>query len=226
MALKLQPDLEEAQWAQSYYYFRGLNDYTAARAAFEKTRALFPNDSRILQDMSAVASTLGDYQEAVSLQQQAIELDPRNPDRLFGLGWVYLEQRQFSEARAMLDRALELEPDNARFIVTKAATYQAEGDLQAAGEILKPLPLTPADTFLFVTQMQQFLWERRYREAIIQLQAALENPAPTLGEGIARYYVFVGPRAGTLGRQRERPGHLSQRTQQTQRAPRIRGRCL
>ena len=192
MALKLQPDLEEAQWAQSYYYFRGLNDYHAARVAFEKTRALFPNDSRILQDMSAVASTLGNYEEAVSLQEQAIELDPRNPDRLFGLGWVHLEQRKFSEARAMLDRALQLEPDNARFLVTKAATHQAEGQLQAASEILQPLPLAPADPFLFVTQMQQFLWERRYREAIIQLQAALENPAPTLGQGAARYYVLLG----------------------------------
>ena len=199
MALELQPELEEAQWAQGYYYFRGQGDYTAAHAAFEKTRALFPNDSRILQDMSSVASTLGNYQEAVSLQQQAIELDPRNPDRLFGLGWVYLEQRQFSEARAMLDRALALEPDNARFIVTKAATYQAEGDLQAAAEILKPLPLTPADSFLFVTQMQQFLLERRYGEAIIQLQAALENPAPTLGEGIARYYILLGLAQERLG---------------------------
>jgi serine/threonine protein kinase/Tfp pilus assembly protein PilF len=192
MALKLQPELAEAHWAQGYYYFRGEGDYAAARAAFEKARALFASDSRALQDMSSVASTLGNYPDAISLQQRAIDLDPRNPDHLFGLGWLHLEQRQFSEARAMLDRALELEPENARFLATKAATYQAEGNLQAAGEILKTLPLTPGETFLFVTQMEQFLLERRYPETILQLQAALENPAPTLGQGVARYYVLLG----------------------------------
>ncbi len=91
----------------------------------------------------------------------------------------------------MIDRALNLTPDDAELIARKAASYQAEGNLEAANNLLEPLPLQPSDKDILITQMAQLLYQRRYQPAIAALEKALANPPPLLGQNIGFYYVLL-----------------------------------
>jgi tetratricopeptide (TPR) repeat protein len=120
-----------------------------------------------------------------------MRFDPRNPVVFAETSLTHLWQGKYAEARAMIDRALNLAPD-AELIARKAASYQAEGNLEAANNLLEPLPLQPSDKDIFITQMEQLLYQRRYQPAIAALEKALANPPPLLGQNIGFYYVLLG----------------------------------
>jgi tetratricopeptide (TPR) repeat protein len=82
-------------------------------------------------------------------------------------------------------------PDNADLIVDKALSYQAEGKLKEADELLQPLPLQPGNNTVFDCQMLQFIYTGRYQQAIAELKNALAAPAPALGDQVGDYYVLL-----------------------------------
>ena len=190
-ALKLGPDLGEAQLAQGYYRYYGLADFPAARRAFEQAQLLLPNSAEVLLAISFLDRRQGRWKEAQSHQEEASRLDPRDPVLLAERALTYLWLGQFAAARAMVDRALELTPGDAELVATKAISYQAEGNLKAAEELLASIPLQPNDSRIFDTQMLQLLYQRSYEPAIAALKSALANPAPALGQNIGNYYVLL-----------------------------------
>jgi TolB-like protein len=191
-ARKLQPDLGEGYLAEGFYNYDCLRDYPAARRAFSEARRRLPNNSDVIIALTYVDRREGRWQEALAHQAEATKLDPRNAQSFFNSGLTYLWLGNFSEARAMLERGLLLTPDDAELAATKAASYQAEGNLNAAQKVLDTVQLQPDDNTVFDTQMLQLLFERRYKPAIEALNLALSNPAPALGESIADYYVLLG----------------------------------
>jgi tetratricopeptide (TPR) repeat protein len=92
----------------------------------------------------------------------------------------------------MIDRALNLTPCDAELIARKAASYQAAGNLESAGNLLEPLRLQPDEPDIFITQMEQLLYEHRYQPVIAALEMALAKPSPLVGQRIGLYYVVLG----------------------------------
>jgi TolB-like protein/class 3 adenylate cyclase/thioredoxin-like negative regulator of GroEL len=190
-AFKLRPDLGETLLAKGYYQYYGLADYPAARIAFEEARRLLPNSADVLLAISYIDRRQGRWQDALAHQEEATQFDPRNPVVFSETSLTHLWQGKYAEARAMIDRALNLAPDDTELIARKAASYQAEGNLEAANTVLEPLPLQPSDTNIFITQMAQLLYQRRYQPAIAALEKALADPPPLLGQNIGFYYVLL-----------------------------------
>ncbi len=64
--------------------------------------------------------------EEVERYQQAIDLDPRNAAAYAFLGATYLKLSRFTEAEAMLSKALELEPESRmeRRLLAQARSHQ------------------------------------------------------------------------------------------------------
>ena len=50
----------------------------------------------------------GNVSWAIEHLERALKLDPDDPDALFSLATVYLEQREMRDARPLLDRIIEM----------------------------------------------------------------------------------------------------------------------
>ncbi len=90
---------------------------------------------------------------------------------LEGQGVTLHALRDYSALLKVSDILLEIDPDNKWALADKISVYQDIGDLKTAAKLL-PQPID-SDRLLLLTQTTQWLYERRYDEAIKALTAAL-----------------------------------------------------
>ncbi|MBA3830294.1 MAG: tetratricopeptide repeat protein [Chthoniobacterales bacterium] len=161
-ALRLAPDSARAHEAMSLYYGDCRNDNAAALAELELARELAPNDGGILSDLGIFQRAQGKVDEAIATMKKAADLDPLNVDVWKTLFFTYNGLRQFAEARSVLEHALTLEPEELDVIGAMAASYQAEGNLDAAWKILSSHPFSPPTQWAFVIYHEQYYLWRDY----------------------------------------------------------------
>ena len=105
--------------------------------------------------------------------EQALVLDPRNPNILGDTAKTYAMLRQFPTALKLNDRALEILPNDTDLVSLKAIIYQAQGNLQEAAKLLVDVNAqTPSNT-AFTIKIRQLALERNLGEAVRLLQARL-----------------------------------------------------
>src|SRR5262249_47936589 len=180
-ALSLQPNLGEALHAKGFYHYACLKDYDTAGRYFEQARQLLPNNSRIPQSLAYIARRRGEWERSEAYFDEAERLDPRNVSLLAQHAFSYAMLRRFPQAVRKLDEILDIIPDDANTLSTKAAVGQADGDLRRASVLLAPLrpaaDLAPA----LETQVYQAILERRPASVIARLREILATPDPVLG---------------------------------------------
>jgi TolB-like protein/class 3 adenylate cyclase/Tfp pilus assembly protein PilF len=183
-AMSLQPELGEAWLAQGVYRYRVLRDFQGALESYKEALRRLPNNAFVLQQMAHLERRLGQADVAQKHYQAAAQLDPRNIGTLLFIADTFQTVRRYDEARAVLDRALEISPGNEAALGTKALTFQAQGRLNEAAEILAKAPANSQDEVLTFTRAGQLYYERRFDEAIAQIQqntpAAFANDPRTL----------------------------------------------
>jgi len=174
-AVELQPDLAEAYLAQGYSHYYGEHDFDSAIASFQKAASLSPNDSDIFQALGLIYRRKGQWQQCLDYLRKATELDPRNT-YLFGpLSDTLAALRQYSAALKIDDQILDILPGNSDALADKINNYQAQGNLEAATELLARLHPDDTDSYLFFVQIEQWIYERRYVDAIASLKTAVTN---------------------------------------------------
>ena len=144
-AMSLQPELGEAWLAQGVYRYRVLRDFQGALQSYEEALRRLPNSAFVLQQMAHLERRLGQADVAQKHYQAAAQLDPRNIGILLTLADAFQGVRRFDEARAVLDRVLEMAPGNEAALGVKALTFQEEGRLNEAAEILAKAPANSQD---------------------------------------------------------------------------------
>jgi TolB-like protein/class 3 adenylate cyclase/Tfp pilus assembly protein PilF len=180
-ALALQPNLGEAVLATGNYYYFCLKDYDTAARYFEQARPLLPNSSLIPEHLAYLERRRGRWEQSEAYFNEAERLDPRNAFLLTQQALSYQCLRRFPEAMKKLDQVLNIAPDDIDALVYKAATFQAEGDLPRAADLLAPLRPNADQTLALETQIGQAILERRPAPIISRLREVLANPDPTLG---------------------------------------------
>ena len=174
-AIELQPDLAEAYLAQGYSHYYGEHDFDSAIASFQKAASLSPNNSDIFQALGLIYRRKGQWQQCLDYLRKATELDPRNT-YLFGpLAETLTSLRQYSAALKIDDQILDIVPGNSDAQADKIYNYQAQGNLEAATELLARLHPDDTDFYLFFVQIEQWIYERRYADAIASLKTAVTN---------------------------------------------------
>jgi TolB-like protein/Tfp pilus assembly protein PilF len=180
-ALQLQPQLEESRLAQASYQYRVSRDFAAAEQILQPIVKQSPNDNRALQILGLVERRQGKWEASIAHMQQAATLDPRNAGLLTSLGGeTMFNLRRFDEAHRWLDRALEISPGDTLALAYKISTYQAEGRIDAAAQMIDQLPVSAIDGNIAVYRGLQRLAERRYPLAITELQSVLAQPEDAL----------------------------------------------
>jgi TolB-like protein/class 3 adenylate cyclase/Flp pilus assembly protein TadD len=190
-ALTLQPNLGEALHAKAFYHYACLKDYETAVRYFEQARQSLPNNSRIPQSLAYVARRRGEWDRSEAYFNEAERLDPRSVSLLGQHALSYTMLRRFPEALRKLDQVLDIIPDDADTLSTKAAIAQAEGDLPRASALLAPLRPAAGLAQALETQVYQAILERRPEQIIPRLKEILARPDPALGyfNGELRFYL-------------------------------------
>jgi TolB-like protein/Tfp pilus assembly protein PilF len=111
-AFRLQPDAGEAHLARAEHLYRGYLDYDGALAELEIARKSLPNDPRVFELTGYIARRRGRHEDGVRNLQRAVELDPRNFFTLQQIALSYLRLRRYADEAAVLNRALEIKPDD------------------------------------------------------------------------------------------------------------------
>jgi TolB-like protein/Tfp pilus assembly protein PilF/tRNA A-37 threonylcarbamoyl transferase component Bud32 len=111
-ATELQPHAAETHLVRGSHLYSAFRDYDRALTELEAARAGLPNDPRILEYTGYILRRQGRPKEGLRSLEQAVSLDPRNPDMLGQLAVSYLHLRRFAEEKATLQRVLEITPDD------------------------------------------------------------------------------------------------------------------
>src|SRR6266403_1145446 len=175
-AMALAPEAGESWIAQGAYRYRVLRDFAGAVTAYKQAQIRLPNNSYLLQNLAFVQRRLGLWQEAEMTFKKALELDPRDFGLLGSIGGeFYAYLRRFDDARAVLNRALEISPDSASARASKAMTFQNEGRLDEAAQELAKIPANATDDFVVSALIGQAIYERHFDSAISVIERKLKS---------------------------------------------------
>jgi TolB-like protein/Flp pilus assembly protein TadD len=175
-AMALAPEAGESWIAQGAYRYRVLRDFKGAVEAYKQAQIRLPNNSYLLQNLAFVQRRLGLWPEAEATFKKALELDPRDFQLLGSLGGeFYSYLRRFDDARAAMDRALEISPDSASVRASKAVTFQNEGRLDEAARELARIPADTTDDFVVSPRIGQAIYERHFDTAISVIERKLSS---------------------------------------------------
>ncbi|MEY2520507.1 MAG: hypothetical protein QOF24_2266 [Verrucomicrobiota bacterium] len=173
-AVRLQPELGDAHSALGLFYYFCRQDFDGALRELDEARKRSPNDGNAIFYTGLVKRRQGKLDEAIELVKKATTFDPRNPDMWANLARSYRGKRDFQTAREMFDRAFAVAPEEIQFVAEKAETYTAEGNLDAAENLLRGKDLTEGEV-AFSEYIDCLVYRRRFDEAVQELSKALEK---------------------------------------------------
>lgn len=155
-------NLEKAAWAYDYclvindgfgpaYFNLGhtnltLDKYTSAISNFEKCMELDGDDPLAMSYIGECYEQLGKLDRAKTYYQKSLELAPMLPDAWLGLGIVEDLEGKTREGIVLIEKAAELDPENASIYHVLAGAYEKLEDLENALHYYQlALDLEPAD---------------------------------------------------------------------------------
>jgi TolB-like protein/class 3 adenylate cyclase len=198
-ASKLQPNLAEVYLARGVFQATQGEDFDSILKDFKAALQRLPNSADVMMSIGNVERRQGRWQEALTSYERAARLDPRNPNLLFQWAGTHVALREFAQVHSLLDRALNITPDDTTLIASKAVVDQAQGNLTAARKLLTSIPPQPGNAVVFTVQMEQLMYERNYSPVIAALKAALVKPDPTVGANFPDYFILLGLAQTRLG---------------------------
>ena len=190
-AMRLAPDSFEAWLAKGSFLYH-IRDFDGASAAYAEAAQRQPNSPAVFSAQGYLERRRGHYERAIELMQRSLDRDPQNVTNLTGVGETLGSLGRYAEARVWYDRALTVRPDDLAVLITKAGSWMGEGDLDAAGKLLEPLPLQVGDAPLLQFQVGYLLYRRRFGDAIAALTSAMTAPDFVLDGWTSAHYATLG----------------------------------
>ena len=170
-ALTIAPDLPEAHLAMGYYYYNGFLDYEKALDEFSIAEQGMPGASELFEARGILYRRSGNWEAALANMDRAIELDPRNVERLRQQAMTYLLLREHSQAETYLDRALAIAPDD-----SETYFWKIQVPLFRDGDTAE-LSAAAADLPFEIAGRRPYGWiaavyERDFQRALLELDDA------------------------------------------------------
>jgi serine/threonine-protein kinase len=127
-ALRLQPDSGEAHLALAWHLFSCYLDYDHAREELSVAQPLLPNTSEVFELTGLMDRRQGRWEDSARNLGKALQLDPRNLYFFHQMSLTYHCLRRYEQMAAVLDRALEVAPQD---VATRAARARVDLDWYA-----------------------------------------------------------------------------------------------
>jgi serine/threonine protein kinase/tetratricopeptide (TPR) repeat protein len=113
-ALELAPQLVDGYRARALFRLETL-DFAGARADSEQALALAPGDSAVLSLHAVQIAASGKIPQAITAMNRAIALDPLNGYAWANIGLFFTVNRDYSQARHAIERALAINASSDAF---------------------------------------------------------------------------------------------------------------
>jgi tetratricopeptide (TPR) repeat protein len=181
-AFRLHPDAGEAHLARAQNLYRGYLDYDGALAELELAAKTLPNNAGVFELKGYIERRQGKQEDAVRSFERASDLDPRNSYILQQIAMSYRLLHRFTEQKAVLDRALAIDPQNIDVKLERATVdFYWKADPRALHQMVDSIRATNPDATQDIAEYWLFyaLAERDAAAAKNAVIAAGENPALT-----------------------------------------------
>jgi TolB-like protein/Tfp pilus assembly protein PilF len=187
-AMRLAPESTEAWLAKGYFLYRCVGDYTAALVALEEAGKRSPGDPEVLAARGAVERRRGNHAKSIELTERSLERDPRNVGTLTTLGDTLLVTGRPADARKWYEHALSVHPADTSIQALIAQSHIYEGNLDAAGRLLDPLPPQFSTAATFAIQIEYWQLRRGWPWLINSIQTVLNAPGFELNGWVSGLY--------------------------------------
>ena len=111
-AIRLRPEAGESHLVRAQHLYYCYRDYDGALKELELARGTLPNNPEIPEVTGYILRRRGKSEEGLQSIKRALELDPRNFYTLQQIGLSYSYLRRYNEQIGVLDRAIEVKPDD------------------------------------------------------------------------------------------------------------------
>jgi len=115
-------------------------DYKMAGYYLEKARKWDPGSLNGLKLASNLAFYQGDLEQAIAMDEQALEIDPVNPKNYLDLGYGYFNNGQYAEAETATRQGLLMNPDYLGGYHLLSMILMKQDKLSEAREVAKTEP--------------------------------------------------------------------------------------
>jgi tetratricopeptide (TPR) repeat protein len=139
-ALELDPQLSEAHSALARMSMTYDWDWASAEQEFKRALELDPNSLEVCQCYPDLLATMGRFSEATAILDRGAAVNPLSSAIQTALGRVKLWGRQTEAAKLHLQKAVEIDPQNALAYLYSGELYEVTRDL--------PKALTATEQFL------------------------------------------------------------------------------
>jgi tetratricopeptide (TPR) repeat protein len=103
----------------------------------EKKAAASKKDADYWFNKGALCATYGNDRAAIKYFQKAISLDPNRSGAYFEQGISYAQLAKFDQALLLINKALEMQPQNGMFLYGRGRVHLMAGDKEKAMEDFK-----------------------------------------------------------------------------------------
>ncbi|MFQ5559024.1 MAG: tetratricopeptide repeat protein [Nitrospinota bacterium] len=109
------------------------NDFASARDIYKEALALFPDDPYLLNNLGWLTLTyVKDKSSAYSYLREAVTQKPDDPDFLDSMAWWYFENREYTQAIALLKKAIKLPTHKPLLYYHLGYAYKKKGNKELA----------------------------------------------------------------------------------------------
>lgn len=140
------------------------NKLQEAQSLLQKAVELYPC-SYYLENLGRICFELNDFEQAIILYKQAVELEPQNFSALFNLALAYKNKGQIEEAIETYKKALQIRPDNFKAYFNLAGLYDSLNDTFSALEnYKKAYEFNPQDEDINYFLGEAYLKTKNFKE--------------------------------------------------------------
>lgn len=179
-ALSIDDDLAEAHASLGYIKFNHKRDRAGAELEFRRSIQLNPSYAQAHHWFALALAAMNRPLEAIGEAQIAQRLDPRSLVIKSATGIAFFYNRQYAEALAECDKALEMNQAFIPALKTKRWIYQAMGDFASANEVFQKERSysggTTEDVGWNIIHLQVRALGENRNEVLAELDKAVTNP--------------------------------------------------
>ena len=175
-AKEIAPELPATQAAEGIFQYHGKSNFGRALMILNRALESASNDPELVFYKAMILRRFGQMEDAIAINQEAIELDPLNISYLNNLTSSLVLVGRWEEARQTLARILELDPQNFNALrQLSAMNIEQMGTVDPVLDELLATPLDQRHPFLYFQVADYAALSNRMDEAIAFLKEGPED---------------------------------------------------
>lgn len=185
--------LGESYWRQ--YVLIGNTDYVdMAESALNRAQSLNDELPPVQYLMGLIKSGTGEYEEAISRYERAIELDPKYSDAYSGMAKAYNDNGEPEQAVSLYQQAIDIKPGYWAGYRDLGVHYYYRGEMDKAIENFeKVIELTPNNSYAYSNLGGVYYYQGEMEKARRMFERALElDNTPANANNLASIYFVEG----------------------------------